>query len=57
MQISKLNLNNITSKVSFFSHFGSKRHLNEWEFDYSDTLKEWEPNHRHIFHMLFPFGR
>ena len=31
---------------------GSKGQLNEWEFDYSDTLKEWEPNHRHISHVI-----
>ncbi|MBC7913462.1 MAG: glycoside hydrolase family 95 protein, partial [Pyrinomonadaceae bacterium] len=31
---------------------GSKGQLNEWEFDYSDTLKEWEINHRHISHVI-----
>ncbi len=31
---------------------GSQGQLNEWEFDYSDTLKEWEPNHRHISHLI-----
>lgn len=31
---------------------GSKGQLNEWEFDYSDTLKEWEINHRHISHAI-----
>jgi len=31
---------------------GSKGQLNEWSFDYSGTLKEWEPNHRHISHAI-----
>lgn len=31
---------------------GSQGQLNEWEFDYSDTLKEWQPNHRHISHVI-----
>ncbi|MBC7886951.1 MAG: glycoside hydrolase family 95 protein [Ferruginibacter sp.] len=31
---------------------GSQGQLNEWEFDYSDTLKEWETNHRHISHVI-----
>jgi alpha-L-fucosidase 2 len=31
---------------------GSKGQLNEWEFDYSDSLKEWETNHRHISHVI-----
>ncbi len=31
---------------------GSKGQLNEWEFDYSDSLKEWEVNHRHISHAI-----
>jgi alpha-L-fucosidase 2 len=31
---------------------GSQGQLNEWEFDYSDTLKEWEPNHRHASHLI-----
>jgi hypothetical protein len=38
---------------------GSQGQLNEWEFDYSDTLKEWEPNHRHISHVIavWPLGQ
>ncbi|MBC8054264.1 MAG: glycoside hydrolase family 95 protein [Sphingobacteriaceae bacterium] len=37
---------------------GSKGQLNEWEFDYSAKLKEWEPNHRHISHVIavWPLG-
>lgn len=31
---------------------GSKGQLNEWEFDYSENLKEWEANHRHISHAI-----
>jgi alpha-L-fucosidase 2 len=31
---------------------GSQGQLNEWEFDYSDTLKEWEAAHRHISHVI-----
>ncbi|MBC7846246.1 MAG: glycoside hydrolase family 95 protein [Flavobacterium sp.] len=31
---------------------GSKGQLNEWEFDYSENLKEWETNHRHISHVI-----
>lgn len=31
---------------------GSQGQLNEWEFDFSDVLKEWEPNHRHISHVI-----
>ncbi len=31
---------------------GSQGQLNEWEFDYSDTLKEWQPNHRHVSHVI-----
>ncbi len=31
---------------------GSQGQLNEWEFDYSDSLKEWEPNHRHASHLI-----
>ncbi len=31
---------------------GSNGQLNEFEFDFTDGIKEWEPNHRHASHLI-----
>jgi hypothetical protein len=31
---------------------GTKGQLNEFEFDFTDGIKEWEPNHRHVSHLV-----
>lgn len=31
---------------------GSQGQLNEFEFDFINGMKEWEPNHRHISHLV-----
>lgn len=47
----RLKLEQALSKLLPFK-IGSKGQLNEWEFDYSENLKEWETNHRHISHVI-----
>lgn len=31
---------------------GSQGQLNEFEFDFTNGIKEWEPNHRHASHLI-----
>ena len=38
---------------------GSQGQLNEFEFDYIEGIKEWEPTHRHVSHLVsvWPLGQ
>jgi alpha-L-fucosidase 2 len=47
----RLKLTQTLAKLLPFK-IGSKGQLNEWEFDYSENLKEWEANHRHVSHII-----
>jgi hypothetical protein len=31
---------------------GTQGQLNEFEFDFTNGIKEWEPNHRHVSHLV-----
>ncbi|MBW4891800.1 glycoside hydrolase family 95 protein [Mucilaginibacter sp. HMF5004] len=31
---------------------GTQGQLNEFSFDFTDGIKEWEPNHRHVSHLV-----
>jgi hypothetical protein len=44
-------LKNTLSRLLPF-RIGSQGQLNEFEFDFSDVLKEWEPTHRHASHLI-----
>jgi hypothetical protein len=49
-----------TAMAKFLPYrIGTLGQLNEFEFDFTNGIKEWEPNHRHVSHLVsvWPLGQ